>query len=247
MWRIPAVLTAILFAASGFAQSPLDQIWQRTKARASDPSANLTQDKITAGLKQALKVSTNKAVAQTGKPDGLLKNEAIRILLPERLRKASTGLRLVGLGPRLDELEIGMNRAAEQAVPAAKPIFLHALLNLNIEDARKILTGSDTAATEYFRNHSSDDLATAFKPLVHRALENVGVVQQYTALMQTPMAARLLRTQKFDLDDYVVGKTLDGLFYVLGQEEKQIRKNPAARTTALLKEVFGARLQSDTR
>ncbi len=245
MWRIPTVVAAMLVSACCFAQSPLDQIWQRAKARASNPTAaSLTQEKITAGLKEALKVSTGKAVARTGKPDGFLKNEAIKILLPERLRKASTGLRLVGLGPQLDELEVGMNRAAEQAVPLAKPIFLDAVLNMNIADARKILTGSDTAATEYFRDHSSAELATAFKPLVHQAMQNVGVVQQYTALMQNPMAARLLRAQKFDLDEYVVGKSLDGLFFVLGEEEKQIRKNPAARTTALLKEVFGARLQS---
>jgi hypothetical protein len=117
---------------------------------------------------------------------------------------------------------------------------------MNIDDARHILGGGDTAATEYFRNKSTADLTTAFKPIVHRSMQNVGVVQQYRQIVQNSMAAPLLQGQTFDLDNYVVGKTLDGLFYMLGQEEKQIRRNPAAQTTNLLKEVFG-RMQSGGR
>lgn len=241
MRRPEMVFTVILLAASCAAQSPLDQIWRKVTTPAS---TNLGNDKIAAGLKEALKISTNKAVATTGRPDGFLKNEAIKILLPPKLRKAGTGLRLIGMGPQLDDLEIGMNRAAEQATPEAKQIFLNALMQMSINDARNILSGDDTAATEYFRNKSSADLATAFTPIVHRSLQDVGVVQQYEQLKQNSLAAPVLRNQKFDLDSYVVGKTLDGLFYMLGQEEKQIRRNPAAQTTTLLKEVFGSRLQS---
>jgi Protein of unknown function (DUF4197) len=234
------IFTVVLLASCSVAQSPLDQIWRKV----TTPSANtLSNDKITAGLKEALKVSTTKAVATTGRPDGFLKNEAIKILLPPKLQKARTGLRFIGMGPQLDQLEVGMNRAAEQAAPEAKQIFLNALMQMSIDDARHILSGNDTAATEYFRSKSSADLATAFQPIIHRSLQNVGVVQQYEQLKQNSLATPVLRSQKFDLDNYVVGKTLDGLFYMLGQEEKQIRKNPAAQTTTLLKEVFGSRLQ----
>jgi hypothetical protein len=237
MQSVRVVLAAFLLSTFSVAQSPLDQIFRR-------PAASLTNDKVTAGLKEALKVSTTKAVAITGKPDGFLKNEAIKILLPDKLRTASKGLRLIGMGPQLDELEVGMNRAAEEATPQAKQIFLNALTRMSIDDARQVLTGGDTAATEYFRASSSDDLTAAFTPIVHRSLENVGVVRQYDQLMQNSLASTLLRNQNFDLDRYVVGKTLDGLFYVLGQEEQQIRHNPAAQTTELLKQVFGSRSAS---
>lgn len=238
------MLVSSALCAYSIAQSPLEQIWKNAQQQ---PISNLSNDKITAGLKEALKVSTTKAVAATGRPDGFLKNEAIRILLPDKIRSASKGLRLVGMGPQLDELEVGMNRAAEQATPMAKQIFLNALMKMSIDDARRILSGNETAATEYFRNASSVELTTAFKPIVHKQLQNVGVVRQYGQLMQNSLAAPVLQNQRFDLDNYVVGKTLDGLFYMLGQEEKQIRKNPAARTTSILREVFGSKLASGTR
>lgn len=245
MNRMSGVLcAAILLSACCVAQSPLDQIFGKATAQ---PSTTLSNDKITAGLKEALKISTTKAVAVTGKPDGFLKNEAIKILLPDKLRTAGTGLRMMGMGPQLDELEVGMNRAAEQATPKAKQIFLDALMKMSIDDARRILSGNDTAATDYFRSKCSADLKTAFTPIVHSSMQNVGVIKQYSQLTQNSMAGTLLQGKGFDLDGYVVGKTLDGLFYMLGQEEKQIRKNPAARTTNLLKEVFGSRLQSGTR
>jgi hypothetical protein len=234
-FRIAIVI--VLLSFSVLAQSPWDQIW---KEATTPSSRSLGNEKIAAGLKEALQVSTSRAVASTGKPDGFLKNEAIKILPPDKLRNASKTLRLVGMGPQLDELEIGMNRAAEQATPKAKQIFLNALSQMTINDARQILSGSDTAATEYFRSKSSAELATAFAPIVHSSLQNVGVVEQYDALLRNPIASTVVRTQNFDLDKYVVGKTLDGLFFTLGQEEKKIRTNPAAQTTSLLREVFGS-------
>jgi hypothetical protein len=230
----------VLLSNVVLAQNPLDQLWKKVTAQ---PVSSLSTEKISAGLKEALKVSTSRAVASTGRPDGFLKNEAIKILLPEKLRNANRGLRLVGMSPQLDELEIGMNRAAEQATPKAKEIFLNSLSQMTIDDARKILSGSDTAATEYFRAKSSADLATAFTPIVNDSLQNVGVVRQYNQVMQNPLASGLARSQSFDLNKYVVGKTLDGLFYTLGQEEKKIRTNPAAQTTSLLKEVFGSAMK----
>ena len=234
------IVFSCLSAVSAIAQSPLDQIWKSaTKSQSKTSAGNLSTDQITAGLKEALKISTTNAVAKTGKPGGFLDNPVIKIQLPQKFQTAGKGLRLIGMGSQLDQLEIGMNRAAEQATPLAKQIFLNALMKMTITDARNILTGSDTAATEYFRRASSADLTTAFTPIVHTQLQKVGVVQQYDQLMQNPMAGSLLRS-KFDLDNYVVGKTLDGLFYMLGQEEKQIRKNPAAQVTPLLQQVFGA-------
>ena len=232
------VASAILLSACVEAQSPLDQLVGKA-TNTPTTTTNLSTDKISAGLKEALKVSTTKVVDATGRPDGFLKNEAIKILLPDKLRKAGAGLRLVGMGQQLDDLEVGMNRAAEQAAPQAKQIFLSALMKMSIDDARRILSGGDTAATDYFKDKSSADLRTAFAPIVHTAMQKVGVIKQFGQLTQNSMAAPLV--QKFDLDGYVVGKTLDGLFYMLGQQEKQIRTSPAAQTTALLKDVFGRR------
>jgi hypothetical protein len=203
-------------------------------------TAGLSNDKIIAGLKEALRVSTGKAVALTGKPDGFLKNEAIKILLPPRLQTVGKGMRMLGMGAKVDELEVGMNRAAEQATPQAKQIFITAVKKMSFDDARKILTGGDTAATDYFKRTSSADLTTAFSPIVHRSMQRVGVVQQYNNLLATAPRGSALAGQ-FDLNNYVVGKTLDGLFLMLGEEEKKIRKDPAAQATSLLKEVFGSR------
>jgi len=233
------VLLALFCSVAG-AQSTWDNIKQQIEAaNKGNSGAALSNDKIVAGLKEALNVSTGKAVALTGRPDGFLKNEAIKILLPEKLRSVGKGMRLVGMGSQVDALEVGMNRAAEQAAPKAKQIFLNAVTRMSIGDARQILTGGNTAATDYFKRQSTDDLTAAFAPIVHQAMLNVGVVRQYNQLMKNPMSASLCADKNFDLDHYVVGKTLDGLFYMLGQEETRIRTDPAAQTTALLKEVFG--------
>src|SRR5690349_13633561 len=209
-------ISSVLLPSICWAQSALDQILQRARtARSASTSRGLTNDKIVAGLKEALTVSTRNAVASTGRTDGFLRNEAIKILVPEKFRNVGRGLRLVGLGSDVDALEIGMNRAAEQATPAAKQIFIGAVKQMTFSDARQILSGGDTAATDYFKGHSSDQLIEAFSPIVHQAMENVGVVRQYNQLMKNPVAARVAATQHFNLDEYVVGKTVDGLFYVM--------------------------------
>jgi len=232
------VLTAILLS-SYLAQAQLDDILKKAGETLNQHStAGLSNDKIVAGLKEALQVSTGKAIALTGRPDGFLKNQAIKILLPPKLETIGKGMRMLGMGASVDELEVGMNRAAEQATPEAKAIFIAAVKKMSFDDARKILSGSDTAATEYFKRTSSQDLTTAFSPIVQRSMEHVGVVQQYDHVLATAPGGSALAGQ-FDLNKYVVGKTLDGLFLMLGEEEKKIRKDPAAQTTALLKEVFG--------
>lgn len=233
-----AFLAAVLFL-SCLSQAQLGDILKKADETLNQHStAGLSNDKIIAGLKEALQVSTGKAVALTGKPDGFLKNEAIKILLPPKLETVGRGMRMLGMGAKVDELEVGMNRAAEQATPQAKQIFIAAVKKMSFDDARKILTGSDTAATEYFKRTSSGDLTAAFSPIVQRSMQRVGVVQQYNRLLASAPGGSALAGQ-FDLNKYVVGKTLDGLFLMLGQEERKIRKDPAAQTTALLKEVFG--------
>jgi len=238
----PLLLSFLLvLGCATYSAAQLDEVLKKAgEALGQRNTSSLSDDKIIAGLKQALQVSTGKAVSLTGKPDGFLKNEAIKILLPPKLETVGKGLRMIGMGAKVDELEVGMNRAAEQATPQAKQIFLAALKKMTFDDARHILTGNDTAATEYFKRTSSADLTTAFSPIVHRSMQRVGVVQQYDQFMKSAPGGSALAGQ-FDLDKYVVGKTLDGLFYMLGEQEKQIRKNPAARTTELLKEVFGGK------
>lgn len=240
MRGIPGTLSlALLLCICAHSQNPLDQIFKSATQGRSASTSNLSTDKIAAGLKEALKVSTANAVAKTGKPGGFLNNPDIKIPLPGRMQNVSKELRLIGMGSALDDLDVGMNHAAEQATPLARQIFLNSLSKMTIADARNILSGGDTAATEYFKRTSTPDLTTAFKPIVHAQMQKVGVVRQYDQLTSNPMASQLLQARGFDLDSYVVGKTLDGLFYMLGQEEKQIRKNPAAQVTPLLKEVFG--------
>jgi Protein of unknown function (DUF4197) len=233
-----AILAAVVFV-SCLARAQLGDILKKADESLNQRStAGLSNDKIIAGLKQALQVSTGKAVALTGKPDGFLKNEAIKILLPPKLQTVGRGMRMLGMGAQVDELEVGMNRAAEQATPQAKAIFIAAVKKMSFDDARKILTGGDTAATEYFKRTSSAGLTTAFSPIVKRSMQRVGVVQQYNRVLASAPGGSALAGQ-FDLNKYVVGETLAGLFLMLGEEEKKIRKDPMAQTTSLLKEVFG--------
>ena len=234
---LAVLLLSGLLSTLSLAQSPLDDL--RKKAEEALGKRQPGNDRVAAGLKEALTVGTKHAVASTGRVDGFLKNAAIKILLPEKLRSVGKTMRMVGMGQQVDSLEVGMNRAAEQAAPAAKQIFIDAVTKMTIADARQILSGGDTAATEYFKAKSTDQLTAAFAPIVHRAMENVGVVRQYNKLMQNPLAGEFAQNKDFDLDQYVVGKTMDGLFYMIGEEEKKIRNDPAAQTTALLREIFG--------
>jgi len=201
--------------------------------------SNQDDSKTASGLKEALEIGTDHAVDLTGTTDGYFKNEAIKILLPEKIRTVEKGLRMAGMGSKIDEFELSMNRAAEKAAPAARGIFKDALVQMTFEDARKILTGGSTSATEYFKTKTSDKLTATFRPTVELAMADVGVVSQYKQLTGAIPVLPFGRSQSFDITDYVVGKALDGLFYMLGQEEKKIRTNPAAQITPLLKEVFG--------
>jgi len=207
------------------------------KASDHGDTSSLTDDQIVAGLKQALEVGINRSVALAGKSDGFLNNEAIRILLPTQLQSVGKAMRLLGEGETVDDLEIDINRAAEHATPQAKQLFLNALKKMTITGPRQVRGGGDTAATEYFQQTCSADIAGAFAPVIHSSLQRSGVIKKYDHVIKTAPGGSAIANE-FDLDKYVVGKTLDGLFYLIGQEEIKIRTTPAAQTTALLKEVF---------
>lgn len=235
--RCQLALALILAVVPASAQ--LDKILEGFGKKKSSSSSSLSDDKIGSGLKEALEVGAGNAVAITGKTDGFFKNEAIKILMPEKLRTIEKGLRMTGFGPKVDEFELSMNRAAEKAAPEAKSIFIGAIRQMTLDDARKIFTGGDTAATEYFKAKTSGELTTAFRPIVEKSMDEVGVVQQYNHLMGSVESLPFVKKESLDIHSYVVGKALDGIFHVLGEEEKKIRTNPAAQVTSLLKEVFG--------
>jgi len=200
--------------------------------------SGITDSKASAGLKEALEVATQKAVSLTGRTNGYFGDAAIKILMPAKLQSMEQGLRAVGYGPQIDEFVLSMNRAAEQAAPAAKQIFGNAITNMSFDDAKKILTGGNTAATDYFKAKTTNELTAAFKPVIDKSMGQVGVTKQYQALVGKFETIPFVKTQSFDLDNYVTGKALDGLFHVVGEQETMIRTNPAARTTTLLQEVF---------
>jgi uncharacterized protein DUF4197 len=235
-WLAPLMGAVALGLLPGAAEAQLDQMLKGLTGGAA--GAGLSDAKIGAGLKEALQVATEKTVGLTGKTDGYFTNQAIKILMPERLRTFESGLRAVGYGPQIDELVLGMNRAAERAAPQAKQIFFDAIGGMSFDDARKILNGGDTAATQYFKDKTTPQLTAAFRPVVERSMSQVGVSRQYKDLVSRFDAIPFAKSQAFDLDGYVVDKGLGGLFVVLGEQEKQIRTDPAARATDLLKEVF---------
>jgi hypothetical protein len=233
--RLTLGAVLLLAASTAYAQIDLGKIFK------SDSTSKLSNGDIVAGLKEALEIGTTDTVDLTGKVDGYFGNAAIKILMPKQLQQVDQGLRLLGQGEKIDELVLGMNRAAEKAAPAAKDIFWGAIKEMSFDDARRILSGGDTAATDYFRAKTTDTLTAAFRPVVDDAMKEVGVVRQYEQLLgayqSVPFASSL---PSFDIEAYVVGKALDGLFLVLGEQEKKIRTDPAAQVTALLKKVFGS-------
>jgi hypothetical protein len=206
----------------------------------SGSGAKLSDSEIGGGLKDALKVASQRVVGRVGKTDGFWSDPAIRVPLPGPLEQASGPLKAVGASSLLDDLHLKMNRAVEQASPKALDIFTGAVSKMSITDARGILTGPKDAATQYFRRTTSGDLTTAFRPIVDQSLSGVGAVTAYKAVESKASSLPLVggNLSGFNLTDFTVGKGLDGLFHYMGVEEEQIRTNPAARTTDLLKKVF---------
>jgi hypothetical protein len=201
--------------------------------------APLDEPTIVAGLKEALRVGTDRTVASTSRENGYFGNPLIRLPLPDELEKAGDALRAVGFGGQVDQLELSMNRAAERAASEATPVFVDAIRQMTFADARSILTGGERAATDYFESHTRTELGNRFSPIVDRGMQEVGLVRLYDGVVSRIEMLPLVPRPELDLRSYVTERALDGLFAVLAQEEGRIREDPAARTTELLRTVFG--------
>ncbi|MBN1826655.1 MAG: DUF4197 domain-containing protein [Candidatus Eisenbacteria bacterium] len=201
----------------------------------------LDESTVAAGLKEALRVGTDRTVSVTSALNGFLGNELIRIAMPEQLESMAGTLRTVGLGGQVDEMETAMNRAAELAAGEATDVFVSAITQMTIADAFGILNGGDRAATDYFQEKTTEELSGRFRPIVSEKMEEVGLARIYGDLSTRYNALPFVTTPAVDLTDYVTERALGGLFTVLAQEEGKIREDPAARTTALLKRVFGGK------
>ena len=201
---------------------------------------NITNQEAVSGLKQALEKGSQAAVASLGKPDGFFGNAQVKIPLPDSLQRAEKMMRQFGMGKYADELELTMNRAAEAAVPEAKQLFVDSVKKMSVQDAKGILTGGDTAGTEYFKRTTSDQLHARFLPIVKKATAKVKLAEKYNQYAEKGVAFGLVKKEDANLDEYVTRKALDGLFTVVADEEKKIRQNPVQAGSDLLKKVFGA-------
>lgn len=220
--RIIAVILAIWMSA---ASAQLDK---------------LTNQDATAGLKAALERGSGIAVDLLGKTDGFFGNGAVKIPLPDSLKKYEKLMRGVGMGKHADELILTMNRAAEAAIPEAKKLFVDSVKKMSVQDAKGILTGGQTAGTDYFKRSTTDELRQRFLPVVKKATAKVKLAEKYNQYAQKGVPFGLVKKEQANLDDYVTQKTLDGLFYMVAEEEKKIRQDPVKAGSEIIRKVFGA-------
>jgi RNA binding exosome subunit len=200
----------------------------------------LNNDTVVSGLKEALTLSTEKAVRSVSREDGFYGNPNIKISVPKNFQTVANLMKKFGFEESINHFELSMNRAVEKAAPKATSIFVQTIKQMSFEDAGKILKGGDTAATEYFSRKTTEDLYALFKPVVTESMDKVGVAKSYKNMKDKYASlAPFAKTDSLDLDDYVTRKGLDGLFFMMAEEEKKIRNNPVERTTELLKTVFG--------
>ena len=200
----------------------------------------ITSREAASGLKVALEKGSVAAVAALGRTDGFFANSQVRIALPESMQRAEKLMRRFGMGRQADELILTMNRAAEAAVPEAKQLFIDAVRRMTVQDAKGILQGGETAGTEYFRRATEAQLRKRFLPIVEQATAKVGLARQYENYADKGVAFGVVKKEDADLDAYVTQKALDGLFLMVAQEEKNIRKDPIGAGTGIIRKVFGA-------
>jgi len=201
--------------------------------------ASLSNKDAVGGLKDALIQASDKAVSQLGAADGFLGNPQVKIPLPDSIRRVESGLRLLGMKRQADELVVSMNRAAEMAVKDATPILVDAVKKMSVQDAKGILTGGDNSATEYFRRATSAQLTQRFLPIVKQMTAKVHLAEQYNSLAGQAASLGLVKQDEANIDSYVTRKALDGLFLVIGEQERAIRKDPVGAATGLAQKVFG--------
>lgn len=253
---LAVVLIAMTVPASAAGSDQFKDLLNKVKqsthsSNASQLGSNLPTSDIAAGLKEALAKGTTNAISSLGRDGGFWNNAKVRIPLPGKLEQAGNLARQLGQGAKVDAFELSMNRAAEKAVPQVAQIFGDAIRKMTLSDARGILTGGDHAATDFFRRVAGDALTARIHPIVTQATDSVGVTQKYKSFTSGSGGGALGgvlgslggKSNKggspLDLDDYVTTKTLDGLFTEIGAQEQSIRHDPGARSTDLLKKVFG--------
>jgi hypothetical protein len=215
----------VLMAATGAFAAGLDSI---------------SNSDATSGLKQALSDGSIAAVAKLGVENGFFGNPAIKIPLPPSLQKVEGAMRLAGMKKQADDLVLSMNRAAEAAVPEAKQLLVDAVKKMSVQDAKGILTGGETAGTEYFKRTTSAQLAQRFLPIVKKATDRVGLAHQYNSLAAQGAQFGLISKDQASIESYVTQKTLDGLYHMIGEQEKAFRKNPVGASSDIVRKVFGA-------
>lgn len=201
--------------------------------------ASLSNQDAGSGLKDALAQGSAAAVGKLGVENGFLNNDKVKIPLPDALKRVESGMRLMGMQRQADELVVAMNHAAEQAVPEAKPLLIAAIKNMSLQDAKGILTGGETAATDYFRRTTSDQLTAKFLPIVTKATSNVGLAEKYNNIAGQGARLGLVDAKQAKIERYVTQKTLDGLFIMIAEQEKAIRKDPLGTATGMARQVFG--------
>jgi len=248
MKKIITSLSFLFISLSLFAQkdSSLNGMFKKAgslfgkKSSSTGKSSGLSGSEIVSGLKEALSIGAQKSGDKLSATDGFFKDAAVKILLPEQVRTVESKMRMLGMGKMVDDAELSLNRAAEDASKAAAPIFLDAIKKMTVTDALNILRGSDTAATGYLRKTTSPELITAFRPVIEESLKKVDATKYWKDVFNTynKFTSKPVDT---DINSYVTTKALDGIFYYVAQEEVGIRKNPAARVTDILKTVFGSK------
>lgn len=249
MRRPALVLTACIAIATAAAGAGAQSLEQQLKQQllGSKNNGSLNERDASGGIKEALAQGVDRAVRQLGKEDGFFRDQAVKIFVPEKVRKLADLARQLGAGGKVDAFELSMNRAAEKAVPVAAGILADAVRQMTLQDAIGLVRGGETSATDFFRRSSEEKLYAAFRPIVEKQTASVGVTQKYKDFSKKAgggsMAALLGgggqgAASSADLDDYVTRETIDGLFHVIAEQEKQIRRNPASRTTELLRRVF---------
>ena len=212
-------------AISGFAAAGLDDITNAEAVR---------------GLRQALTDGSLAAVARLGVENGYFGNPKVKIPLPPSLQRVERGLRAFGMRREADELVLAMNRAAEAAVPEAKQLLTDAVRKMSVQDAKGILSGGNTAATDYFRRATRTQLTQRFLPIVKNATDRVGLAQQYNSLAEQGAALGLVKEDEASIERYVTQKALDGLYFMIGEQEKAFRRDPVGATSSIVRKVFGA-------
>ncbi|MES2554387.1 MAG: DUF4197 domain-containing protein [Pseudomonadota bacterium] len=225
-----SVFTAVLFTLSASLA---------LQSHAADIS-DISNSEATSGLKEALIVGAGKAINSLGSTDGFFGNPLVKIPLPDGMQKAEKAMRMFGMGKQADDLVLKMNRAAELAVPEAKTLLVNAVKKMSVKDAKDILTGGEDAATQYFKTATSGPMAEKFLPIVKKATENVQLAQQYNKYAEMGSKYGLVKKEQANVEQYVTQKTLDGVYLMMAEEEKGIRRDPMGQASSILKKVFGS-------